>query len=236
MKQEIRFDYVWTAMSNSDGTVFDYPIGKAKVWVKICGITSYEDGQLAIEYGADALGFVFYPQSPRYLPLSQASNLLSRLNILKVAVLVNPSLEEVEILKKELPIDLWQLHGEESLALGHRLPRGKIIKALRPPFEQKIKEWADCTFAFLLDSPSEKWGGSGKPFDWGKASLLRQHYSYPFILAGGLNPDNIQRALREVEPFGVDVSSGVEKYPGKKDKKKLLDFIEKCKKPTHPVS
>ncbi|QSR87474.1 phosphoribosylanthranilate isomerase [Candidatus Methylacidiphilum infernorum] len=202
----------------------------SKIWVKICGITSYEDGQLAIEHGADALGFVFYPKSPRYLPLAQASNLLSRFNVLKVAVVVNPSLEEIEVLKRELPIDLWQLHGEESPELGQVLPQGKIIKALRPPFEIKAKEWSQCTFAFLLDSPSEKWGGTGKAFDWKEACLFSRRYSYPFILAGGLNPDNIQKALYEVGPFGVDVSSGIETYPGKKDKKKLIDFIEKCKK------
>ncbi|TFE69655.1 phosphoribosylanthranilate isomerase [Methylacidiphilum sp. Yel] len=203
----------------------------SKVWVKICGITSIEDALMAVELGADALGFVFYPKSPRYLTVASAAKVMLRLppRIVKVAVVVNPSQEQIEALEKELPIDLWQLHGEEDSKADCWQCRN-IIKALSPPFERKMDPWKEIVHAFLLDSKSEQWGGSGIPFDWKEIAGLRRHSQKPFILAGGLNPENIQKALLEVEPFGVDVSSGVESYPGKKDKKKLLEFIEKCKK------
>ena len=199
------------------------------VKVKICGITNLGDALVAVEFGADALGFVFFKGSPRYIPPDDARQITLRLPpfITTVGVFVDENPEEVERIMKHAAIDMAQFHGHESpeaCVIDRR-----VIKAVR------IKELTDLdalrhyrVSAFLLDTYTpESFGGTGQIFNWEIAVDAKQFGK--IVLAGGLNPDNIEKAIRRVRPYAVDVSSGVEEEKGKKDHTKLKLFIERAK-------
>jgi len=192
--------------------------------VKVCGITNLEDALVAVELGADALGFIF-ADSPRRIDCEKAREIISKLPpfITTVGVFVNERREVVEEIANECGLDALQFHGEETPDYCKQF-RKKVIKA----FKIRIKEDLEGlrhydVSAHLLDSPVR-----GTPFDWDLLIGLSERK--PIILAGGLNPDNISFALSKFLPYAVDVSSGVEEYPGKKDREKLKKFMEVIKK------
>lgn len=200
------------------------------VRVKICGITNLEDARIAIACGADALGFMFYEPSPRHLTFAQAAEIIRQLPpfVSHVGVLVNPSAITVhEAL--QCGINHLQFHGEESLAFCTQFGV-PTLKAFR------IKDAASLAvcrtypgLTWLLDSyvPGHR-GGTGATFNWELARLARELNPY-ILLAGGLTPENIATAVTQVCPYGVDVSSGVESAPGKKDPAKMRAFIQAAK-------
>jgi len=200
------------------------------VKVKVCGLTRLEDALHALRSGADYLGFILYPKSPRFLPPPKRVELIKRLEGgIKVAVMVNPSEEEV-LRAFEEGFDLVQLHGEESLEFARKVGIERVIKALRvkdraPQIEEG---WKDA-FGILLDTYSEKaYGGTGESFNWDVAKEVKEK-GFKLFLSGGLKPENVRRAVEEVRPFAVDVSSGVETEPGIKDRFKVERFIREAK-------
>ncbi len=203
------------------------------VKVKICGLTNLEDASAAARLGADYLGFILYPKSPRYVPPERAAKILKELppSVKKVAVVVNADTRFLKELLK-LGFDLLQLHGNESPEILKEIPPERVIKVFRvsaeaPPREE-LKRWGDV-YAFLLDTyKKDTFGGTGETFNWEVAKTLVSE-GWRIFLAGGLNPENVAEAVRCVKPFAVDVSSGVELSKGKKDLKKLEEFIKRAK-------
>jgi phosphoribosylanthranilate isomerase len=201
------------------------------VKVKICGITNREDAIGAMEAGADALGFVFYSKSPRYIAPRAAAEIIASLPpfISNVGLFVNASAQEVRQIIERTGIDTLQFHGEESAEDCAPFLR-QCIKAFRIADAESLQQLAAFhTRAWLLDSfvPGEQ-GGTGVTFNW---ALAKQAVSLnrPVILAGGLTPENVQEAIRQVRPYAVDVSSGIESTPGKKDLNKVRSFIQHAK-------
>lgn len=208
--------------------------------VKICGITNIEDALLAAELGADALGFVF-AESPRKVTPEQAERIISELPplVTTVGVFVNHPANDVKAVADYCGLDVLQLHGEESLSYCKQFHR-RVIKAFRMRNYTEIEEWLfhenehEATtpidprsniVAYLVDAFARgQYGGTGIHLNW---ELIRNLESRkPLILAGGLNPKNVALAIKVVKPYAVDVSSGVELKPGKKDKYKLREFMK----------
>ena len=201
--------------------------------IKICGITNLEDALFSIENGANAVGFIF-AGSPRQVKPEQVRKIIEKLPpfVQKVGVFVNEMPSVISKIARETGLTAVQLHGEEIPHFCDSLLPLTVIKGFRVKGEIDIKVLKAYTnvSAYLLDSFMEgKKGGTGKIFDWNLALLAKKH-GKPVILAGGLTPANILEALKKVTPYGVDVGSGVESKPGKKDKKKLKDFISKVRK------
>lgn len=203
------------------------------VRIKICGITNLEDALLAAELGACALGFIFYPKSPREVEPEAARQIIAQLPpfILTVGVFVDEELAAVQDLAARVGLDWIQLHGSEPPDYCRSLGR-RIIKAFRIRDESSLTEMAryqGSVQAHLLDTYKKgQVGGTGETFNW---DLARQAWQYgPIILAGGLTPDNIALAIRTAQPQAVDVASGVEAAPGKKDPEKLRAFFEAVRK------
>jgi phosphoribosylanthranilate isomerase len=195
--------------------------------IKICGITNIADALKAVELGADALGFNFYPKSPRFVSEEAAREIIRKLPpfLVLVGIFVNEPSEMIRKILESTGIQAIQLQGDESPDFCSQFSQ-PIIKAIRIKDQNSMKTIEDYRVsALLLDcySPGH-YGGSGKAFDWSLAVEARKYGR--IILAGGLGPDNITEAIREVKPYGVDVCSGVEKEPGKKDHKKLKAFIQ----------
>ena len=200
------------------------------VKVKVCGITNLKDAQAALEAGADALGFVF-ASSPRQVTIAQASKVVKALGpwVATVGVFVNETPESMIRTAAECGLSCIQLHGDENPLLTKKLSSFKVIKAFRVDerFKQSAMDRYDAD-AFLLDTKTKDlFGGSGKTFDW--KLLDPKKIRRPFILSGGLHPKNVRRAVRALKPYGVDVSSGVERFPGKKDQKLMKEFIQNAK-------
>ena len=203
--------------------------------VKICGITNLEDALLSAKFGADALGFNFYEQSPRYITPENAREIIEQLpaKVLKVGVFVNESLDKIVETASIAKLDALQLHGEESPEFASELKAKtnlKIIKAFRvsPQFkpEDVLQYEVD---AILLDAYSPKeHGGTGETFDWEIAKKVQEIFPKMY-LAGGLNHNNIIRAIDNLKPFAVDSCSGIEYEKGLKDEIKLINFITKGK-------
>ncbi len=201
------------------------------VKVKICGITRLEDALLAIKLGADALGFNFYRQSPRYISPSEAKEIINELpkKVIKVGVFVNEEAEIVKSVKSSCSLDYLQFHGKENPIYCQEFS-GQYYKAFRVSELWDIDEIKiypeEC---FLLDTYEEDLpGGTGKKFNWDIARHASQYGKV--ILAGGLTPENVTEAIQYARPFAVDVASGVESEPGVKDPKKLKAFIGAVKK------
>lgn len=194
---------------------------------KICGITRIEDALAAVEAGADAIGLVFYGKSPRAVSIEQAAAILQALPpfVTSVGLFVDMPRDELQQLLQRLPLDLLQFHGDESPAdcEGHGRP---YIKALRVrPGEDVAAAMAPYAGArgILLDTFVEGVpGGTGASFDW---SLVPEDAAKPIILAGGLDADNVATAIRQVRPYAVDVSGGVEASKGIKDAGKIRAFV-----------
>mgnify|MGYP001764776833 CR=1 FL=1 len=201
------------------------------VRVKICGITRTEDLRAACDAGADALGFVFYAKSPRNLSIEQAAALLRELPpfIQSVGLFVNAEPGFVRTVLDAVPLELLQFHGDESPEYCRQFGRS-YLKAVRVrPDVDLVKyasDFADAR-ALLLDAyVSGVPGGTGERFDW---RLIPAGLNRPIILSGGLNLDNVAEAIQTVQPWAVDVSSGVESAPGIKDAAKVAAFIERAK-------
>lgn len=200
------------------------------VRVKICGITNVEDALASIEAGADALGFNFYPQSPRYIEPSAARCIIEQLpaSVLCVGVFVNlPDAEQVKRFASEAGVQAVQLHGDESPAYCQELKDLFVIKALRVKSDFDPEQAAQYeTDAVLLDGFSQvAFGGAGQGFDWSIATRCRELVAKLF-LAGGLNVNNVAAAIEAVQPYAVDACSGLESIPGRKDLAKVRAFIE----------
>ncbi len=200
------------------------------VKVKICGITNLEDALYAADCGADALGFIFYPKSPRFVEITRAKEIISKLPpfITNVGVFVNESIENIVNIVHECNINIVQLHGDETPEYCSKVPM-KVIKAIRIKDEDSLKQIAEYkTSTFLLDAYSEdSYGGTGKIFNWNLAIKAKGYGR--IILSGGLTHDNVREAIEKFKPYGVDVSSGVEEREGKKDKEKVKEFIKRVR-------
>jgi phosphoribosylanthranilate isomerase len=204
----------------------------SRIFVKVCGITRPEDGLLAAEAGADAVGFVFYPMSPRRVQPAQAAAIARELPplVTRVGVFVDADRDEMARTADEVGLDLLQLHGEEPPAALEGLPR-RALKAVRvgagftPEDALRFGAAAGVVVDTRLVGQTALPGGTGTPFDWTLVRGLRDRVSF-LMLAGGLTPDNVAEALTEVRPHAVDVSSGVERLPGKKDPERVRAFIE----------
>jgi phosphoribosylanthranilate isomerase len=201
------------------------------VRVKICGITSLRDGLAAVDAGADALGFVFYERSPRHVTRETAQQITRALPpfVTRVGVFVNPSEDFVRRTIEACSIDALQFHGEELPEFCEQF-RMRTIKAFRMRDRGSISQLDRYrTEAWLLDSyVPGKPGGTGAQFNWDLAREAKE-LGRPIILAGGLTPENVGEAIRQARPFAVDVSSGVEAEPGRKDIKKIQEFMRAAK-------
>lgn len=201
------------------------------VKVKICGITSTADAIAAAEAGADALGFMFYEESPRHVSLRQAAEIIRELPpfIIKVGVFVDASEDLVMRAIGDCGLNLLQFHGDETPEYCTQF--GLIsMKAFRMRDAESLKQLPDyATDAWLLDGyVADKLGGTGEQFNWDLAIEAKKAGRLIF-LAGGLTPVNVAEAVKKVQPYGVDVSSGVEAAPGKKDHAKVREFITAAK-------
>jgi len=200
-----------------------------KTRVKICGITRIEDAQAVCDYGADAIGLVFYEKSPRNVNIQQAQEICASLPpfVTSVGLFLDASTEFVDSVLASVPVDLLQFHGSEHPEYCASFNR-PYIKAVG------MKDMQDGDFAryadqytdakgFLIDSHGAgEAGGTGETFDW---SNIPQGYDKPIILAGGLNPENVAVALQQVSVYAIDLSSGVESQPGIKDKQKIKQLF-----------
>ena len=196
--------------------------------VKICGLTRPEDIDGAVQFGADALGLVFYEPSPRSVSLDQAAELAKRVPAFMsvVGLFVNPSRQEVEAVLERVPLDLLQFHGDESADLCASFGR-RWIKAIRVrkagQIEAAFEEFHNAS-GLLVDAwDPDRYGGTGKSFNW---DLIPDYRPLPIILAGGLSSDNVFAAVKQVKPWAVDVSGGVEQDKGIKDIQKISHFIK----------
>jgi len=197
------------------------------VKVKICGITNYEDAAAAVDMGADLLGFNFYPKSPRFVPPEKASEIISKLPafIDIVGVFVNASFEQIRETIDLCQLNWVQLHGDEDPQFCNSFLSldVKTMKALRVKDQNDIQQAENYfTDAILLDAfHPEKYGGTGLTFDWN----IVGHIGKRVFLAGGINPDNASEAIK-LGVYGIDVCSGIEAEPGKKDHKKMKKLFE----------
>lgn len=208
-------------------------------WVKICGMTNLEDALVAVEAGADAVGFVFYEKSPRCVTVERAREICKRLpsSFDKVGVFVNDPVEKVRKIADDAGLTAVQLHGDEYKSPERYSMQGKMFFSLPAVEILRDQRGSGGFYGFpslpnsagvLLDSGSpEQRGGTGKTFAWGEArflvSGLKQKYSV--VIAGGLTPQNVGWATEYLQPWGVDVASGVEASPGKKDAEKVRAFV-----------
>ncbi len=199
--------------------------------VKICGITSPADALAAVEAGADALGLMFYEGSPRNISLKAAAEIVRAIPpfVVKVGVFVNATEEEVSRAIGVCGLNIAQFHGDESPEFCQLFPV-MTIKAFRVRDAESLKALPDYpTSAWLLDAyTADKLGGTGAKFNWDLAVEAKK-LGRPIFLAGGLTPENVAEAVRQVQPYAVDVSSGVESAPGKKDPAKVRAFVQAAK-------
>jgi phosphoribosylanthranilate isomerase len=213
--------------------MFAEPENRTKV--KICGLTTLEDARFVSGALADYLGFIFYPDSPRYIEPAKAGAIINWLEGPgKVGVFVNQPLDDVNSIARQTGIDYIQLHGNESPDYC-ALVEKPIIKAFHvdsdtdpTKLESRIESYLDQVEYLLFDTKSDTdWGGTGQTFDW---SILEEiSNDKPFFLSGGLNAKNVQEAIQTVQPYAVDLSSGLEESPGLKDFDKIELFFDKMR-------
>jgi phosphoribosylanthranilate isomerase len=204
--------------------------------IKICGITNLDDAMLAVKLGTDAVGCIFYEKSPRYVAVEAAKHIARQLptHVARVGVFVNTPPEEILQYLHEIPLTAVQLHGDYPLSALQQFTREQVIAVVRVSEKfhaSDLEGFQDHAAAILLDTHKKGlYGGTGETFDW-QAAVDAKAYggrlANRVILAGGLNPDNAQQAVEMVNPYALDVSSGVEASPGKKDHAKLRLLFER---------
>jgi phosphoribosylanthranilate isomerase len=201
------------------------------VQVKVCGITRPQDAEAAVDAGADYIGLNFWSRSRRHVTVERAIEIAAVIpgDVKKVGVFVNAPATQVVEIAARVGLDLVQLHGDEEPAYAAALGR-PYVRALRVATAADLRAIADYPAAafILLDTPSPGYGGSGKTFDWSLAAGARASGAR-FFLAGGLDPDNVAGAVRQVRPHGVDVAGGVESAPGVKDPDRMRRFVDAAK-------
>lgn len=202
----------------------------ARTRVKICGITRGEDLESAAGAGADALGFVFYPASPRYLDLDRAAALVGQVPpfVARVGLFVNAEPSAVAATLARVPIDILQFQGDESPGYCEQFGRAYLkVARMKPGIDlvESARAYGSAR-GLLLDAFVDSYGGAGKTFDW---SLVPKEVPMPVIVAGGLTADNVGEAIHRLRPWGVDVSSGVEAAKGIKDARKIAAFMAAVK-------
>lgn len=220
------------------------------IWVKICGNTRVEDAEAAVSAGANAIGFVFAP-SPRRIAALDVRTIVTRLpaTLQRIGVFVNEKPERVREIVERAGLTGVQLHGDETPEYVQKLFAGdprpedvgytsgrrrvtRLFKGIKMDDNagEKLRRFAasgDHVDAFILDSSSDMRGGTGKTFDWDKAAAMMKEFpKLRFVIAGGLRFDNVAEAIRKMRPWGVDVSSGVEKQPGIKSEEALFKFVD----------
>ena len=196
------------------------------IHVKICGVTSLNDAIMAANYGASALGFIFYEKSPRYISPEILKTWISNVpsSVKKVGVFVNKDVDKVNKIAEELDLGMVQLHGDESPEYCNQMIK-PVIKVFRVnnKFDSiMLNNYQVATFLFDTYN-KENHGGTGESFDW--QSILQLNTEIPVILSGGLNADNVLEGIEVVKPSAVDVNSGVEAAPGKKDEEKIKNLF-----------
>lgn len=203
--------------------------------VKICGITNTEDAKLAQENKVDFLGFIFYKKSPRFIQPAQAKKIISKLKprVHAVGVFVNVSLKEVERITSYCNIDIVQLHGNESASYCRALIKKgfRVIKAVRVKNKGSLSGLDNFhAHALLFDTFDRSlFGGTGRSFNH---ELVRRNFSLPVIISGGIDQRNVKSVINRLKPYAVDASSSLERFPGKKDKNKLAEFLRLVKDKT----
>jgi phosphoribosylanthranilate isomerase len=198
--------------------------------LKVCGITSQEDADAAVDAGATAIGFNFFPASPRYLAPAAAAAILTPAGVRRVGVFVDETPERVEEIARAAALDVAQLHGDESPDV---YPRAVAVwKAARVVGGFDIAAYDGLPAeALVLDGPAgELYGGAGKTFDWGLVGVAARR----IVLAGGLDASNVARAVALARPWGVDACSRIERAPGKKDHRKMIDFLQAARAALQP--
>lgn len=203
--------------------------------IKICGITNLEDAVAAIEAGADLLGFNFYRQSVRYVEPETARSIVEKIRSgvrrpQLIGVFVNSPLHEIRSIWRAVDLDLIQLHGDEPIEMLRQVNGFKAIRPQSPAeAEKQAKTYAvENEPALLIDAYRKgEYGGTGQVGDWSLAARIARRY--PILLAGGLTPENVADAIRQVQPWGVDVASGVERAPGRKDAAKMQAFVARVR-------
>ena len=200
--------------------------------VKICGITNYEDAMDAINLGADFIGLNFYRKVPRYIKLREARKISKNApkRVKKVGIFVNSTLKNIKKIAKEIDLDCIQLHGNESPEFCREVKKAtgkKVIKAIRVKSRRDLKKINKFDADFFMFDAYKKghYGGTGKSIDFNLLKGIKKKY----FLSGGLNQNNVKKAIEKLKPFVVDASSGVEKSLGKKDYNKMKRFIEAAK-------
>ena len=203
---------------------------KYKTLTKICGITNIEDARVAEDAGAYAIGLVFYKISPRFISIDTAKEIVAHINqpLNSVGLFVDADRDYICSVLEQIDLDILQFHGQESeqTCAFFNKPYIKAIRVSKDTNILKEVEKYSSAKAILLDTHVEGLlGGTGKVFDW---TMIPRNLSKPIILAGGLNVDNVKDAIRKIRPYAVDVSGGVESEKGKKDPKKIKDFINEA--------
>jgi phosphoribosylanthranilate isomerase len=198
------------------------------VIVKVCGVTRPEDAETAVAAGVDWIGLNFWPRSRRHVTIERGLEIVAAVpgDVKKVGVFVNAPAPAVAETARRVGLDLLQFHGDEDAAYLAGFV-GRYLKAVRvrDAADLRVLELLEGSDTVLLDAPSDSYGGSGRTFDWTVARQARS-YGKRIVLAGGLTPDNVAQAIREVRPFGVDVAGGVESSAGIKDPIKVRRFVD----------
>jgi len=192
--------------------------------LKICGITNQADADAAMDAGANAIGFNFYARSPRYIAPERAAEIRTAPGVRRVGVFVNEARERVEEIARQTGLDVAQLHGDER---AEDYPAGPAVwKAVRVDGLKPVPLWGTVQVdveALVLDGPAgELYGGAGRTFDWKRA----RGSGWRIVLAGGLDAENVARAVELARPWGVDACSRIESAPGKKDRQKMSEFLQ----------
>jgi phosphoribosylanthranilate isomerase len=209
------------------------------VLVKICGITRADDARVAVESGAGAIGFLFWPGSPRVITPAVARRIVRTLPpfVTPVGVFVNQAAREINAVADEVGLGAVQLHGDETAADASAIER-PVVKAVTlagddADVEAAVGAWPDSVVLLVDAADAERRGGTGRLADWANAARVARRR--PVLLAGGLGPENVGEAIRRVAPFGLDVSSGVESSPGIKDHQRLRALFQAIGRASHDV-
>jgi phosphoribosylanthranilate isomerase len=199
------------------------------MFLKVCGITRLTDALHAVNHGATALGFVFWPRSPRFVAPQAAADIVAELpsTVVAVGVFVNEPIDAIRTVASQVRLSAVQLHGDEPPAYADALPWPILRSVTLESARAASDSWTPETMLLVDAADVERRGGTGRTVDWLEAAVLARERQ--IVLAGGLTPDNVGEAIRCVQPYGVDVSSGVEQSPGVKDFDKVARFLENAR-------